>query len=67
MVKDNNTEKEPTIEEGLKQIETIIEKLESSDVSLEESFKLYEEGINKVKAVNDSIDRIEKKIETLSE
>ncbi|MBQ7076857.1 MAG: exodeoxyribonuclease VII small subunit [Lachnospiraceae bacterium] len=67
MTKDNNTEKELTIEEGLKQIETIIEKLESSDVSLEESFKLYEEGINKVKAVNDSIDRIEKKIETLSE
>ncbi len=67
MAKDNNTEKELTIEEGLKQIETIIEKLESSDVSLEESFKLYEEGINKVKAVNDSIDRIEKKIETLSE
>ncbi|MCR5374098.1 MAG: exodeoxyribonuclease VII small subunit [Lachnospiraceae bacterium] len=60
-------EKKLTIEEGLKDIEDLIDKLREPDTPLEEAFKLYEEGIGKVKAVNAEIDRIEKKMKVLNE
>ena len=60
-------EKKLTIEEGLKDIEELIDKLREPDTPLEEAFKLYEEGIGKVKKVNAEIDRIEKKMKILNE
>ena len=60
-------EKKLTIEEGLKDIEELIDKLREPDTPLEEAFKLYEEGIGKVKAVNTEIDKIEKKMKILNE
>ena len=65
--KNENKEEKLTIEQGLHDIEELVEKLREPDTSLEESFKLYEEGLNKVKAVNAEIDRIEKKMKVLSE
>lgn len=65
--KNENNEEKLTIEQGLHDIEELVEKLREPDTSLEESFKLYEEGLNKVKAVNAEIDRIEKKMKVLSE
>ncbi|MBO4213652.1 MAG: exodeoxyribonuclease VII small subunit [Lachnospiraceae bacterium] len=64
---ENKEENKHTIEQGLHDIEELVEKLREPDTSLEESFKLYEEGLNKVKAVNAEIDRIEKKMKVLSE
>ena len=40
MNKDNN------FENNLKKLESIVEKLENGDVDLEESVKLYEEGMS---------------------
>ena len=38
-------EKELTFEESLKQLEKIVEQLESGEVDLEKSVKLYEKGM----------------------
>ena len=65
--KTTGEENKITIEQGLHDIEVLIDKLREPDTSLEDSFKLYEEGLNKVKAVNEQIDRIEKKMKVLNE
>ncbi len=35
----------PSFEESLKKLETIVDKLEKGDLSLEESLKLFEQGV----------------------
>ena len=39
----------------------IVEKLESRDISLEESFTLYQKGMELLKQCSSKIDRVEKK------
>ena len=58
---------ELSIEETLKELEQIIEKMEDRDSSLEDTFSLYASGIKMVKACNEKIERVEKKIQILSE
>ena len=45
-------EKENNFESNLKKLEVIVDKLESGDIGLEESVKLYEEGM-KIKKICD--------------
>ena len=45
-------EKENNFESNLKALEVIVDKLESGDIGLEESVKLYEEGM-KIKKICD--------------
>jgi exodeoxyribonuclease VII small subunit len=54
-----------SIEEGFDKLNDIIGKMEDGEVSLDESFKLYNEGINLVKICNDKIDFVEKQIKLL--
>ena len=51
-----------SIEEGFIDMEGIITQLESTDISLEDAFHLYEQGMHLVKACNDKIDRVEKQV-----
>ena len=51
-----------SIEETFAQLDELLEKLEASDTSLEESFACYEAGIKLVKACNDKIDKVEKQM-----
>jgi len=44
-------------EEKLKKLETIVEKLSSPDLPLDESLKLFEEGVNLVKELNEELNR----------
>ena len=60
-------EKDLSIEETLKELESIIEKMEDRESSLEDTFALYESGMKMVKACSDKIEKVEKKIEILSE
>ena len=60
-------EKSLSIEETLKELETIIEKMEDRDSSLEDTFALYEAGMKMVKTCSEKIEKVEKKIEILSE
>ncbi len=60
-------EKEMKLEESFDKLNQIMESLEKSDVSLEDSFALYQEGMKLLKACNDSIDKVEKDLIILSE
>lgn len=42
--------KEQTLEQTFERLEDLIGKLEQEDISLEESFKLYKEGMKLVKS-----------------
>lgn len=55
------------LEEAFEKLNTIIEELEKPDISLEDSFSLYQEGMKLLKASNDSIDKVEKELIILSE
>ena len=58
---------EKSIEQTFAELEELLEKLESPDTTLEESFACYETGMKLVKACNDKIDKVEKQIQILSE
>ena len=51
-----------SIEETFAQLDELLEKLEASDTSLEESFACYEAGMKLVKACSDKIDKVEKQM-----
>ena len=51
-----------SIEETFAQLDELLEKLEDSDTSLEESFACYEAGMKLVKACSDKIDKVEKQM-----
>lgn len=53
---------EKTIEEIFAELDEIMEKLESSETSLEESFACYEAGMKLVKACGEKIDLVEKQM-----
>jgi exodeoxyribonuclease VII small subunit len=55
----------PSFEESLKKLETIVEQLEKGDLSLEESIKLFEEGVGLSAACKKEIDTAEGKVQIL--
>ncbi len=58
---------ETTIREDFDSLEAIIEKMDDAEVSLEESFGLYEEGMKLLKKLKGRIDTVEQKVKKLSE
>lgn len=60
-------EKELTIEEAFAAVDEKIKALESEDVSLEDSFTFFKEGMELLKHCNDSIDKVEKKVQKIME
>ena len=63
----NNEEKMPKdkFEDALNKLEKIVAKLEEGDVPLEESLKLFEEGIRLSRLCNQKLDEAEKRVEIL--
>lgn len=59
--------KEQTLDQSFAKLEEMIGKLEQEDIPLEESFKLYKEGMKLIKACNDKIDKVEKEVLKLNE
>ena len=57
--------KEMTIEESFARLEGMVKELDSDEITLEESFQLYEEGMKLIKDVSGRIDLVEKKIRIL--
>lgn len=55
------------LEDNFLKIEEVIEKLENEDISLEDAFAAYSEGMQLLKTCNDQIDRVEKKVLKLTE
>lgn len=51
-----------TLNDVLEQLDMVMQKMEEPDVSMEESFALYHEGMQMLKRCNEKIDTIEKKM-----
>lgn len=60
------TTMQPGLEELFSEAENIIEKLEQPGIDLEEAFAAYEQGMKVIKACNDRIDEVEKKMQILT-
>lgn len=60
--KTENVEKAEKLEEVIAQVEQCITRLEDPQVSLEDSFRYYEQGIAKLKICNEKVEQIEKKM-----
>ena len=58
---------EKSLEASFQEINEIISKLEQEDITLEDSFSLYQEGIKLLKYCNDSIDKVEMMLIILGE
>lgn len=58
--------KEMTLEQAFTELETAIAKLEKEDISLEDSFKTYEEGMKLVQLCNEKITKVEKEVLVLN-
>ena len=58
-------DKEMQFEEAFKRLEAIVGNLESGDLSLEESMKLFEEGIRLTEACKSRLEDAEQKIKLL--
>ena len=52
-------------EDALNKLEKIVSKLEGGDIPLEESLRLFEEGIRLSRFCNQKLDEAEKKVEIL--
>jgi exodeoxyribonuclease VII small subunit len=57
--------KAPTFEEALQQLEQIVQKLEKGELPLEDSLKLYEEGIRLSRLCHGKLEEAEGRIEML--
>ena len=55
-----------SFEESVARLEEIVRLLENGTATLDESLKLYEEGISLVRVCNDKLDSAEKKIKVLT-
>ena len=58
---------EPGLEEAFVQLEETVAALEQEEISLEESFRIYKEGMELLKKCNQAIDQVEKKVLVLNE
>ena len=61
------TNNEKNIEDVFQELDVIAEKLESSDTSLEDSFRLYKKGMELLKYCSDRLDTVEKKMLQMDE
>ena len=56
-----------TIEESLKELDGIVERLESREISLEDSFSIYQKGMELLRQCSSKIDTVEKKMLKINE
>ena len=59
--------KELTLEEAFEILEETVSKLEAEDITLEDSFKEYNQGMEILKYCSDKIDKVEKKVLKIDE
>jgi exodeoxyribonuclease VII small subunit len=60
-------EEQIPLEEAFTGLDTILEQLEDPEISLEDSFRKYQEGMQLLKYCNDRIDQVEKKVQKISD
>lgn len=62
---EEQTNQNVSLEETFEQIETIIKQMERPEVTLDDSFRLYQSGVEKLKMCNLLLDTIEKKMQVM--
>ena len=55
------------LETAFDQIEQLLQKLQEGEVSLEESYRLYEQGMKLLQKCNENIDHVEKQMLQIDE
>ncbi|BBL71046.1 exodeoxyribonuclease VII small subunit [Methylogaea oryzae] len=61
------TKKSPRFEESLEELEQLVERLEQGDISLEESLKAFERGVQLTRVCQKALKEAEQKIQVLLE
>ena len=56
-----------TLEEAFWELDALADKLEDRETSLEDSFRLYKQGMELLKYCNDKLDTVEKKMLQINE
>ena len=56
-----------TLEDNFSKIEEIIAKMEQPEIALEDSFALYQNGVQILKECNQMLDEVEKKMQALNQ
>lgn len=57
----------PTLEEAFEKLDLTIAKMEEEQISLEDAFAAYQEGMKLLKYCNETIDHVEKKVLIMEE
>jgi exodeoxyribonuclease VII small subunit len=58
--------KEKKFEEEIKDLETLVNQIDSGELTLEESISAFERGVALVKSLNRKLDEVERKVELLT-
>lgn len=61
------TKKSPRFEDSLQELEQLVERLEQGDISLEESLKSFERGVQLTRTCQKALKEAEQKIQILLE
>ena len=67
MSEDLKINDEMSLEEAFDELDALIEKMETSQLSLEETFRLYKQGLSLVEFCNQKIEKVECDIRKVTE
>ena len=59
--------KDISLEERMQKTEDILRRMETMELTLQESFKLYREGMEELKKCSEMIDSVEKQLQIIEE
>ena len=60
-------QKQPRLEDALAMLESLVERMESGDLSLEESLKAFEDGVRLTRECQQALQQAEQKVRILLE
>lgn len=66
MSEQDRTHDDKSFEECLRALETVVERIESGELDLEESLATFEEGVGLVQSCNHKLSEVERRIEVLT-
>ena len=64
--KDSDNQKQATFEAQMEELESLIERIESGEIGLEDSIKAYERGVDLIKYCRGVLGQAEQRVEELS-
>lgn len=64
---ENNISDNMSIEDAFQKLDRTVEQLGSRDITLEDSFRLYQQGMELLRYCNEKIDTVEKKMLKMNE